>query len=181
MARTLSCMGDFRGALNNEKETYMIYKKELGENHEKTKESSDCLRHLTNQAVVLQKKMNEIYKGNMNTIIPPIQIQPPSINSVMELLNVINGILFLHISAQDVENLRELQTIKTKRQQNQQQQQLDQEQEPALQLNNDDYQENQQQQQQSSSKSTNTNNTSDNNDLDNFNDNNNSAITAASS
>nr|XP_027202983.1 clustered mitochondria protein homolog [Dermatophagoides pteronyssinus] len=179
LARTLSCMGDFRGALNNEKETYMIYKKELGENHEKTKESSDCLRHLTNQAVVLQKKMNEIYKGNMNTIIPPIQIQPPSINSVMELLNVINGILFLHISAQDVENLRELQTIKTKRQQNQQQQQLDQEQEPALQLNNDDYQENQQQ--QSSSKSTNTNNTSDNNDLDNFNDNNNSAITAASS
>lgn len=116
VARTLSCMGDFRGALHNEKETYLIYKKELGENHEKTKESSDCLRHLTNQAVVLQKKMNEIYKGNVNTIIPPIQIQPPSINSVMELLNVINGILFLHISAQDMENLRELQNLKTAKQ-----------------------------------------------------------------
>ena len=103
-------MGDFRGALTNEKETYLIYKKELGEAHEKTKESSECLRHLTNQAVVLQKKMNEIYKGNMNAIIPPIQIQPPSINSVMEMLNVINGILFVHISAQDVESLKEIQS-----------------------------------------------------------------------
>lgn len=107
-------MGDFRGALKNEKETYLIYKKLLGENHEKTKESSDCLRHLTNQAVVLQKKMNEIYHGNKNTIIPPIQIQPPSIHSVLELLNVINGILFLHISPEDMENIKEFQTVKSK-------------------------------------------------------------------
>lgn len=170
-------MGDFRGALNNEKETYLIYKKELGENHEKTKESSDCLRHLTNQAVVLQKKMNEIYKGNVNTIIPPIQIQPPSINSVMELLNVINGILFLHISAQDVENLRELQTIKTKRQQNQQKVD-DNDEESTSQMNNGDYQENQQQQQQSSSTKSTNNDTAGNSD--NLN-NNNSAIMAASS
>lgn len=112
VARTLSCIGDFRGALNNEKETYLIYKKELGETHEKTKESSECLRHLTNQAVVLQKKMNEIYKGNVNTLIPPIQIQPPSINSVLEMLNIINGILFVHISAQDVENIKELHSMK---------------------------------------------------------------------
>ncbi len=109
VARTLSCMGLFRGALTNEKETYAIYKRELGEGHEKTKESSECLRHLTNQAVVLQKKMNEIYKGNVNTIIPPIQIQPPSISAVLEMLNVVNGILFLQISAADVENLKEMQ------------------------------------------------------------------------
>lgn len=102
-------MGLFRGALSNEKETYAIYKRELGEGHEKTKESSECLRHLTNQAVVLQKKMNEIYKGNVNAIIPPIQIQPPSISAVLEMLNVINGILFLQISAADVENLKEMQ------------------------------------------------------------------------
>lgn len=114
VARTLSCMGDFRCALNNEKETYMIYKKELGETHDKTKESSECLRHLTNQAVVLQKKMNEIYKGNVNAIIPPIQIQPPSISSVLEMLNLINGILFVHLSAQDMENLKELQSNKSK-------------------------------------------------------------------
>ncbi|XP_034943486.1 clustered mitochondria protein homolog [Chelonus insularis] len=106
VARTQSCMGDFRAALNNEKETYAIYKQQLGEEHEKTKESSDCLRHLTQQAVVLQKKMNEIYTGKSGVSLPPIQIQPPSMGSVLDMLNVINGILFVQISPQDIENLK---------------------------------------------------------------------------
>ncbi|XP_035227137.1 clustered mitochondria protein homolog isoform X1 [Stegodyphus dumicola] len=106
VARTQSCMGEFRGALQNEKETYSIYKQQLGEDHDKTKESSECLRHLTQQAVVLQKKMNEIYKGNSSAILPPIQIQPPSLSSVLDMLNIINGILFVQISQQDIENFR---------------------------------------------------------------------------
>ncbi|XP_015110281.1 clustered mitochondria protein homolog [Diachasma alloeum] len=106
VARTQSCMGDFRAALNNEKETYAIYKQQLGEEHEKTRESSDCLRHLTQQAVVLQKKMNEIYTGKSGVSLPPIQIQPPSMGSVLDMLNVINGILFVQISQQDIENLK---------------------------------------------------------------------------
>ena len=106
VARTQSCMGDFRAALNNEKETYAIYKQQLGEEHEKTKESSDCLRHLTQQAVVLQKKMNEIYTGKSGVSLPPIQIQPPSMGSVLDMLNVINGILFVQISQQDIENFK---------------------------------------------------------------------------
>lgn len=98
VARTQSCMGDFRAALANEKETYTIYKQQLGEQHDKTRESSDCLRHLTQQAVVLQKKMNEIYTGKATTgTIPPIQIQAPSMGSVLDMLNVINGILFVQI------------------------------------------------------------------------------------
>lgn len=106
VARTQSCMGDFRAALNNEKETYAIYKQQLGEEHEKTKESSDCLRHLTQQAVVLQKKMNEIYTGKSGVSLPPIQVQPPSMGSVLDMLNVINGILFVQISQQDIDNLK---------------------------------------------------------------------------
>jgi protein TIF31 len=106
VARTQSCMGDFRSALNNEKETYAIYKQQLGESHEKTRESSECLRHLTSQAVVLQKKMNEIYTGKSNSALPPIQIQPPSMGSVLDMLNVINGILFVQISQQDIENFK---------------------------------------------------------------------------
>lgn len=106
VARTQSCMGDFRAALNSEKETYSIYKRQLGEDHEKTRESSDCLRHLTQQAVVLQKKMNEIYTGKPGASLPPIQIQPPSMGSVLDMLNVINGILFLHISPHDIEILK---------------------------------------------------------------------------
>lgn len=136
VARTQSCMGDFRAALQNEKETYTIYKQQvserqiyqmmrililgkrarkqnfslnilssvllffgqkLGEEHEKTKESSECLRHLTQQAVILQKKMNEIYNGRVGTSLPPIHIQPPSMGSVLDMLNIINGILFVQI------------------------------------------------------------------------------------
>lgn len=107
VARTQSCLGDFRGALQNEKETYTIYKHQLGEDHEKTKDSSECLRHLTQQAVVLQKKINEMYAGKIgNSAFPPIQIHPPPMGSVLDMLNVINGILFVQISQQDIENFK---------------------------------------------------------------------------
>ena len=106
VARTQSCMGDFRSALQNEKETFLIYKSQLGDDHEKTKESSECLKHLTQQAVVLQKKMNEIYTGKTKTSLPPIQIQPPSMGSVLDMLNIINGILFVQISQQDIDNFK---------------------------------------------------------------------------
>merc|ERR1719495_3004788 len=106
VARTQSCMGDFRSALQNEKETFTIYKTQLGDEHEKTKESGECLRHLTQQAVVLQKKMNDIYQGKSKTGLPPIRIQPPSMGSVLDMLNIINGILFVQISQQDIENFK---------------------------------------------------------------------------
>ncbi|XP_038110784.1 clustered mitochondria protein homolog [Culex quinquefasciatus] len=100
-------MGDFRSALNNEKETYAIYKQQLGEAHEKTQESSECLRHLTQQAVVLQKKMNDIYSnGKLTTGLPPIHIQPPSMGSVLDMLNAINGIIFVQISSKEIANLK---------------------------------------------------------------------------
>ena len=91
VARTQSCMGDFRSALTNEKETFTIYKSQLGDEHDKTKESGECLKHLTQQAVVLQKKMNDLYQGKTKAGLPPIQIQPPSMSSVLDMLNIING------------------------------------------------------------------------------------------
>ncbi|XP_055533607.1 clustered mitochondria protein homolog [Wyeomyia smithii] len=107
VARTQSCMGDFRSALNNEKETYAIYKQQLGETHDKTQESSECLRHLTQQAVVLQKKMNDIYSnGKLTSGLPPIHIQPPSMGSVLDMLNAINGIIFVQISSKEIANLK---------------------------------------------------------------------------
>lgn len=106
VARTQSCIGNFRAALIHEKEAYTIYKQQLGDNHEKTKESSECLKHLTHQAVVLQKKMNEIYTGKNGASLPPIQIQPPSMGSVLDMLNLINGILFVQISQEDIENFK---------------------------------------------------------------------------
>ncbi|XP_017078272.1 protein clueless [Drosophila eugracilis] len=107
MARTQSCMGDFRSALNNEKETYSIYKSQLGEKHEKTRDSAECLRLLTQQAVLLQRKMNDIYSsGKLTCDLPPIHITPPSMGSVLDMLNTINGILFVQISQKDIVKVR---------------------------------------------------------------------------
>ncbi|XP_076108717.1 clustered mitochondria protein homolog [Mytilus galloprovincialis] len=113
VARTHSCRGDFRAALQSEKEAFTIYKHMLGEEHDRTKESSECLKHLTQQAVVFQKKMNEIYKGEKSITFPPLQIQTPSIGSVLETLNVVNGIVFVQISPEDIERFKKQMALKS--------------------------------------------------------------------
>lgn len=57
--------------------------------------------------MVLQKKMNEIYTGKTKASLPPIQIQPPSMGSVLDNLNIINGILFVQISQQDIDSVKQ--------------------------------------------------------------------------
>lgn len=47
---------------------------QMGEAHEKTKESSDYLKYLTQQAVALQRTMNEIYKNGSNASIMPLKV-----------------------------------------------------------------------------------------------------------
>lgn len=46
----------------------------MGETHEKTKESSEYLKYLTQQAVALQRTMNEIYKNGSNASIMPLKV-----------------------------------------------------------------------------------------------------------
>lgn len=50
----------------------------MGEAHEKTKESSEYLKYLTQQAVALQRTMNEIYKNGSNASIMPLKVNVPS-------------------------------------------------------------------------------------------------------
>jgi protein TIF31 len=130
VARAHSCRGDFRTALLNERETYQIYKQTLGEQHERTRESAAVLKHLTEQAVMLQKRMNEITgtKGGANnaassalasSLMP--QIQQPSMQTVLQMLNIINGIFMpAQASEEEMENIRR----HVVRYQEQQQQQL---------------------------------------------------------
>ena len=128
VARLQSCRGDFRAALMNERETYQIYRALLGEEHERTKESAMVLKHLTEQAVLLQKKMNEMYKTNnmiqqsssngsselvgkvpqqqqQQSFKMPVHIQQPSLQTVLAMLNIINGIIF--IPSHDIEEMRD--------------------------------------------------------------------------
>lgn len=65
IARIQSCRGDFRAAIQMEKETFNIYTKIFGEQHEKTQLSGECLRRLTKQAVNFQKKMNDVRGGTV--------------------------------------------------------------------------------------------------------------------
>lgn len=46
----------------------------MGETHEKTKESSEYLKFLTQQAVALQRTMNEIYKNGSHASIMPLKV-----------------------------------------------------------------------------------------------------------
>jgi protein TIF31 len=105
LARLQSCRGDFRTALMNERETYQIYKSLLGEEHDRTKESAQVLKHLTEQAVLLQKRMNEMYKGE-KVAFPPIQIQQPSMQTVLAMLNIINGIIFIPSHEDELDRIR---------------------------------------------------------------------------
>ncbi|XP_035612839.1 clustered mitochondria protein homolog isoform X2 [Oncorhynchus keta] len=106
VARVYESKAEFRSALQQEKEGYTIYKNQLGEAHEKTKESSEYLKYLTQQAVALQRTMNEIYKNGSNASIMPLKFTAPSMASVLEQLNIINGIIFIPLSQKDLENLK---------------------------------------------------------------------------
>lgn len=51
--------------------------------------------------------MNDIYSnGKLISGLPPIHIQPPSMGSVLDMLNAINGIIFVQISQKDIANLK---------------------------------------------------------------------------
>ncbi|KAJ8280968.1 hypothetical protein GJAV_G00061600 [Gymnothorax javanicus] len=106
VARVYESKAEFRSALQHEKEGYTIYKNQVGEGHEKTKESSEYLKHLTQQAVALQRTMNEIYKNGSNASIMPLKFTAPSMPSVLEQLNIINGIIFIPLSQKDLETLK---------------------------------------------------------------------------
>ncbi|XP_060743609.1 clustered mitochondria protein homolog isoform X2 [Tachysurus vachellii] len=106
VARVYESKAEFRSALQHEKEGYTIYKNQVGEAHEKTKESSEYLKYLTQQAVALQRTMNEIYKNGSSASIMPLKFTAPSMASVLEQLNIINGIIFIPLSQKDLETLK---------------------------------------------------------------------------
>lgn len=102
LATVYESKGEFRLALQHEKEAYSIYKSQVsfeiqcllmvyvmlffklrvliaahmqvGENHDSTKESSEYLKSLTQQAVILQKAINHIYSNTPSACIPPPKV-----------------------------------------------------------------------------------------------------------
>ncbi|XP_016130496.1 clustered mitochondria protein homolog [Sinocyclocheilus grahami] len=106
LAKVHESKGDFRAALTHEKERYGIYRKQVGEEHEETQESSEYLKHLTHQAVILQKTMNWICKTGSDTNILPLNLNSPSRVWIMEQLNLVTGIVLIPLSNSDLVKLR---------------------------------------------------------------------------
>lgn len=47
---------------------------QLGEENERSKESAECIRHLVEQAVKLQKAMNQLKRGEKLNTLPAFQV-----------------------------------------------------------------------------------------------------------
>ncbi|KAK1883191.1 Clustered mitochondria protein like [Dissostichus eleginoides] len=106
LATVFESKGDFRSSLQHEKEAYLIYRSQVGENHDSTKESSDYLKRLTQQAVVLQKAINHIYSDTPSACIQPPKFATPSLSSILQQLNLTCGIILIPLSAKEVADLR---------------------------------------------------------------------------
>ncbi|KAM3938791.1 clustered mitochondria protein homolog isoform 1-T1 [Leptodactylus fuscus] len=99
---------EFRSAMQHEKETFTIYKALLGDCHERTRESSAFLKHVTQQAVNLQRTMNEIYKNGSISTLPHVQTVPPGIDTLLQQLNLLNGILRINVGISEGKHTQNL-------------------------------------------------------------------------
>ncbi|GAA51046.1 protein TIF31 [Clonorchis sinensis] len=60
ISRAYTYRGDFRAALDYEKRRFAIYKDRLGPDNDYTRDSDECLRHLTQQAVTRARRVAEL-------------------------------------------------------------------------------------------------------------------------
>ncbi|XP_070773586.1 clustered mitochondria protein homolog [Enoplosus armatus] len=106
LATVYESKGEFRSALQHEKEAYSIYKSQVGEDHDSTKESSEYLKSLTQQAVILQRAINHIYSNTPSACIPPPQFSTLSLPTILQQLNLTCGIILIPLSAKEIAELR---------------------------------------------------------------------------
>ncbi|XP_072301729.1 clustered mitochondria protein homolog [Eucyclogobius newberryi] len=106
LATLLESKGDFRSALQHEKEAYSIYQSQVGEDHERTKESKNYLTTLTQQAVTLQKALQQIYCETPSACITPPRLSVPDRATILQQLNLTCGIVLIPLSAKEVTDLR---------------------------------------------------------------------------
>ncbi|XP_047462158.1 clustered mitochondria protein homolog [Mugil cephalus] len=106
LATVYESKGEYRAALQHEREAYSIYKSQVGENHNNTKESSEYLRSLTQQAVILQKAINLIYSNTPSASTPPPKFSTPSLSTILQQLNLTCGIILIPLSAKEIADLK---------------------------------------------------------------------------
>jgi protein TIF31 len=70
--RILGEQGAVVSALSSE---WMYFYLQLGDDNERTRESAECVRHLVDQAVKLQKAMNQLKRGEKLNNLPAFQVR----------------------------------------------------------------------------------------------------------
>ncbi|XP_046876436.1 clustered mitochondria protein homolog [Hypomesus transpacificus] len=106
LAMVFESKGDFRSALQHEKEAYSIYKNQVGDSHGRARESSEYLESLTQQAVTLQRAINHIYSSVSSTCLAPLKFSTPSLPVILQQLNLVCGIILVPLSNKDLKQLR---------------------------------------------------------------------------
>lgn len=104
VARAKACVNDYRAALTAEKTAFAIYSSKFGEADSRTKESSEYLKHCTQQAVLIQKKLNEIAgKGTSkdadNKRTSGVAALPPDEENISQLMGYLTGLQGVHPSS----------------------------------------------------------------------------------
>ncbi|KAL5108747.1 hypothetical protein TcWFU_003603 [Taenia crassiceps] len=113
LSRTHAYRGDFRSALDCEKRRYAIYVERFGENSEYTRDSNECLRSLTQQAVNVARQLQKPLSASRNaetlngngkakkiaaTLGLGQALPTPSFVTILDTLNRVNGIFYVHLN-----------------------------------------------------------------------------------
>uniref|UniRef100_A0A087XWW2 Clustered mitochondria homolog n=1 Tax=Poecilia formosa TaxID=48698 RepID=A0A087XWW2_POEFO len=92
--------GELQLALHHEKEAHILYKNQLGESSDSTKESSEYLQRLTDQGAILQRAVRHIASGK-----PSASVSPPKLPNhpvILHQLNLTCGITFIPPSEKEL-------------------------------------------------------------------------------
>ncbi|KAA0714413.1 Clustered mitochondria protein -like protein [Triplophysa tibetana] len=90
LAQRLCVSGDYRGGMNLEKQAHSIFQNKWGEDHPQTKCSSEFLKNITQQAVRVERSIRQ---GGVELCDALPESLTPSLETTLEQLALVNGIL----------------------------------------------------------------------------------------
>ncbi|XP_029103008.1 clustered mitochondria protein homolog isoform X2 [Scleropages formosus] len=96
LAQRLCCVGDYRGAMAHERDALAIFQAKCGQTHQQTLCSLDFLHAITQQAVRIERSLRQ--GGAELTDTAPPDSLTPSVETTLEQLTLVNGILKISVS-----------------------------------------------------------------------------------
>ncbi|KAJ8379812.1 hypothetical protein SKAU_G00005900 [Synaphobranchus kaupii] len=92
LAQKLCTVGDYRAAMTHEREALAVFQTQCGEDHPQTKCSTEFLGAITQQAVQVERSLRQGGAHSADAAAPPDSLAP-SMDTTLEQLALVNGIL----------------------------------------------------------------------------------------